>query len=214
MKPRRETDLVLLSDLDPSLRIELKLAGRDNPLGRKFYRGNLAYLRYGTAQKVLAAHASLREKGLGLKIWSAYRPFAVQEQLFLVFGRNGDWISDPYEPTGKKTHVRAAAIDCTLVDEAGAELAMPTTYLDFIDSAERMKQSFNELPEEVLRNRKLLVDTMVAHGMEPYEEEWWHYQDTDWAEYPIIRSGAIAEVHEALLVEDLLWRDERSNEAW
>ena len=213
MKPRRETDLVLLSDLDPTLRIELKLAGRDNPLGRKFYRGNLAYLRYGTAQKVLAANASLKERGLGLKIWSAYRPFAVQEQLFVVFGRNGDWISDPYEPTGKKTHVRAAAIDCTLVDETGAELAMPTTYLDFLHSAERMKQSFNALPDEVLENRRLLLEAMVAHGMEAYEEEWWHYQDTDWAEYPIIPPDAIAEVHEALLVDELLGSNERSNES-
>lgn len=214
MKPRRETDLVLLSDLEPTLRIELKLAGRDNPLGRKFYRGNLAYLRYGTAQKVIAAHTSLRKMRLGLKIWSAYRPFAVQEQLFLVFGRNEDWISDPYQPTGKKTHVRAVAVDCTLVDDTGAELPMPTTYLDFIHSSDRMKQSFKDLPEEILGNRKLLLETMTAHGMEPYEEEWWHYQDSDWAQYPIIRSDAIAEVHEALLVDELLESEDRSNEPW
>lgn len=213
MRPQHPTDLVLLSDLDPTIHIELKLAGRHNPLGRKFYQRNLAYLRYGTALKVLAAHARLREQGLSLKIWSAYRPLAVQEQMFLAFGRNGDWISDPYDVSGKKTHVRAVAVDCTLVDETGSELPMPTPYLDFLQGAERMRQEFMDLPEEVLNNRNLLKRTMMDHGLEPYSGEWWHYQDEDWAEYPIIRSDGIKEVHETLLVEELLPRDEISSES-
>lgn len=199
----QDADLVPLGTLDPTLLIEIPLASPDNPFRYQFFKENEAYLRYGTAKKLLAAQEDFRSRGLRLKIWSAYRPFAVQVKMWEIFP-NPDWISDPYRDTGKKAHVRAVAVDVTLVDEAGNELVMPTPYLDFEHGHERMKHSFTKLPKEVLANRKLLLEVMTAHGLEPFAGEWWHYQDTEWASYPVITPADFPQVDEAILVGEMV----------
>jgi D-alanyl-D-alanine dipeptidase len=204
--PAAKTDLVSISEIDPTIEVVLGLASAENPLGIKAYRGQHAYLRRGTAVKVAAVQSDLREKGLGLRIWAAYRPFVVQVEMFRAAGENPNHISDPYRPSGKKTHVRAVAVDCTLVDEEGTELPMPTPYLDFKNGAEKMKHRYSDLPEEVLANRQTLKEAMSARGMEPYSGEWWHYQDTDWADYDVIKVGEFPEIHKILLVEELYSR--------
>jgi len=204
--PFQATDLVSLAEIDPSIRIEMQFATADHPFGRRFYRSNVAYLRYGTARKLAAVQEELRHKGLGLKIWDAYRPFVVQEALFYAAGGNGLWVSDPHRSSGKKTHVRGVAVDCTIIDASGNELEMPTPYLDFENGSERMNHTYRDLPPNVLANRRLLKETMMAHGMELYTGEWWHYQDRDWARYPIISLDEFPEVHQELLVEALLSR--------
>lgn len=204
--PFQASDLVALAEIDPSIRIEMRFVTVDHPFGRQFYRANQAYLRLGTAQKLAAVQRELQKKGLGLKIWDAYRPFAVQEALFYAAGGNPQWVSDPYRSSGKKTHVRGVAVDCTIVDASGKELEMPTPYLDFENGSERMKHTYRALPRNVLANRQLLKETMLAHGMEPYSGEWWHYQDTEWAKYPAISMDEFPEVHQKLLVEELLSR--------
>ncbi len=199
----QESDLVSLKKVIPTIVIDLVLATEKNPFGEKFYRNNVSYLRYGTALKLAEVQKRLDAKGLRLKIWDSYRPFVVQEVLFHAAGENPNWVSDPYKDTGKKTHVRGVAVDCTLVDSATRELEMSTPYLDFKKGAERMKHSFMDLPENVLANRALLKETMTACGMEPYNNEWWHYQDKDWEKYPVIEPKEFPEVHKDLLMEDL-----------
>jgi len=198
-----DTDLVPISTTAPEIQVDLRLFRTDHPFKKKFYAKNEAYLRYGTLKKLRAVQAELAKRGLHLRIWAAYRPFTVQVEMYYLAGGNGDWVSDPFRSSGKKTHVRAVAVDCTLVDSEGRELAMPTPYLDFEHGAERMKHSYNQLSEEVLANRKLLKETMMKHGMEPYSGEWWHYQDTDWQEYPIIEFGDFPEIHREMLVPEL-----------
>lgn len=204
--PEEATDLVSITEIDPTIEVDLGLSSAENPLGIKAYRGQHAYLRRGTAEMVAAVQRDLRKKGLGLRIWAAYRPFVVQVEIFRAAGENGNFISDPYRPSGKKTHVRAVAVDCTLIERNGAELAMPTPYLDFKHGAERMKHRYSNLPKEILANRRTLKEAMGERGMEPYSGEWWHYQDKDWADYAIIGAGEFPKVHQALLVEKLYSR--------
>ena len=206
MREENKTDLISITEIDPTIQVDLGLASDKNPLGIKAYRGQHAYLRRGTAEKIAAVQCDLREKGLGLRMWAAYRPFVVQVEMFRAAGENGNFISDPYRPSGKKTHVRAVAVDCTLVDRNGVELPMPTPYLDFKHGAEKMKHRYSDLPKEILSNRRILKEAMGARGMEPYSGEWWHYQDSDWANSPIIKAGEFPEVHKTLLVEELYSR--------
>ncbi len=208
--PWQDSDLVSLAEIDPTLRIELRFATAAHPFGATFYRSNTAFLRYGTAKKLSAVQRELHQKGLGLKIWDAYRPFAVQVALFHAAGGNPNWVSDPYRTAGKKTHVRGVAVDCTIVDASGNELNMPTPYLDFQNGADKMKHTYTELPRDVLANRKLLKETMIAQGMEPYLGEWWHYQDTNWGNYPIVQMDEFPEVHRRLLVDNLLLQEQSS----
>ncbi|MCA9415767.1 MAG: M15 family metallopeptidase [Candidatus Omnitrophica bacterium] len=203
VEEHNDLDLVPMSKTAPEIQVDLRLFRTDHPFKKKFYRENEAYIRYGTLQKLRAVQTDLSKRGFTLRIWSAYRPFAVQVEMFHLAGGNGNWVSDPYRSSGKKTHVRAVAVDCTLVDSEGRELAMPTPYLDFEHGAEKMKHSYNQLSKEVLANRKLLKDTMMAHGMEPYSGEWWHYQDSDWSKYPIIEFDDFREIHREMLEPDV-----------
>ena len=199
----RETDLVSLSQIDPTILIDIVFARADNPFHYRFFKENTAWLRRGTAKKLAAVQKDLRARGLRLKIWSAYRPFAVQVKMFQIVGGNSDWVSDPWHDTGKKAHVRGVAVDCTLVDKDGKELAMPTPYLDFKHS-ERMKQTYQNLPRKVLANRRLLLEAMTARGMEPYVGEWWHFQDERWGDYPVVAMNEFSEIHRALLTDEML----------
>ncbi len=201
---RQDTDLVPLTEVVPTLVIDMQWSRPDNPFHYAFYRQNVAYLRYGTAKKLAAAQADFQRHGLSLKIWDAYRPFAVQVKMFEAVGGNGDWVSDPWKDSGKKTHVRGVAIDCTLIDKDGRELQMPTPYVDFQRGAEKMKHSYTKLSAAVLANRKLLKETMERHGMEAYSGEWWHYQDASWERYPVVEMKSLPDVHRQLLVPELL----------
>ena len=52
---------------------------------------------------------------------------------------------------------------------------MPTAFDDFTKKAHL---DYEDLPEEVLSNRKLLIAVMVAEGFTPLATEWWHYNDS------------------------------------
>lgn len=200
----QESDMVSLTELDPTIIADSPLAGTNNAFHYQFFKSSEAWLRYGTAKKLVEIQKELRARGLGLKIWAAYRPFVVQMKMFELVGRNSDWVSDPYRDSGKKTHVRGVAIDCTLVDQNGKELAMPTPYLDFRLGAEKMKQNYPNLPRKVLANRELLHSVMTAHGMEPYAGEWWHFQDANWPQYPVLGENDFPQIRRRLLTDEML----------
>lgn len=196
-----DTDLISISEVDPTILIDLPFAHTDNPFHFKFFKKNEAFLRYGTARKLAAIQKDFMARGLRLKIWSAYRPLAVQVKMFELCP-NGDWISDPN--SGKRAHVRGVAVDCTLVDKAGRELAMPTPYLDFKHGAEKMKRDYMNLPAKVLANRNLLRSVIVAHGMNTYSGEWWHFQDKEMERYPVISTTDFPAIDQEILVNEML----------
>ncbi len=201
----RDEEMVSLGVLDPTFIIDNPLASDSaNAFHYRFFSASDAYLRYGFAKKLIAAQQDFQQRGLRLKIWAAYRPFAVQVKMFELVGRNSDWVSDPYNDSGKKTHVRGAAVDVTLVDAQGNELAMPTPYLDFKAWHEKMKHGYMKLPKNVIENRELLNSVMLEHGLEAYAGEWWHYQDPEWASYPVIEKTEYPAIHRRILVDELL----------
>jgi D-alanyl-D-alanine dipeptidase len=65
----------------------------------------------------------------------------------------------------------------------GVELVMPTPYDDFTEKAHR---NFNDLPAEAIRNRELLEQVLVKNGFVGLPTEWWHFDDQDWRQYPIL----------------------------
>jgi len=109
--------------------------------------------------------------GIGIKIWDAYRPRAVQF-LFWEIYPNPTYIANP---TSGSKHNRGGAIDLTLIDlNTGIELDMPTAFDDFSNVA---SHGYTNLPPNVIANRNLLrsIMTQVA-GFNEYYYEWWHYE--------------------------------------
>ena len=74
-------------------------------------------------------------------------------------------------------------MDVTLVDKEGNPVQMPTKHDDFSDRARR---DYTNLPAVALRNRKILEDAMTAEGFIPLPTEWWHFDDPEWKNAPLL----------------------------
>ena len=65
----------------------------------------------------------------------AYRPLAAQIELWKKT-HDGAFVADPLAGNGS-LHTWGVAVDATLVDEEGRDVAMPTTFDEFNSSAKR-----------------------------------------------------------------------------
>ena len=157
----------------PDIQIELKYAGTDNFTGQKIYDFTDAYLRYGTVKKLMQVQESLREEGLSLKIWDAFRPTAAQFKLWEVYP-DAAYVANPNN--GFSSHSRGNTIDITLVNKNGKEIIMPTQFDDFSKLADR---DYSDCSEEARKNALLLENLMKENGFKAYSGEWWHFTDVD-----------------------------------
>lgn len=183
-------DMVSVRSICPSVRIELRYATADNGVKRKVYpTGARCLLRRGTAERLCRVQHRLEKRGLGLKIWDAYRPLSVQRALWAI-------CPDPRfvaPPQRGSMHNRGAAVDVTLVKARGQELSMPC---DFDTFTVRAKSTYAGGTAEERRNRDLLRSEMTAEGFVPDRNEWWHFHDPDWLRYrlanvPLVLSGRV-----------------------
>ncbi|MFM8591406.1 MAG: D-alanyl-D-alanine dipeptidase [Sphingomonadales bacterium] len=166
-----DQQLVELSSTATGLVYEIRYASPNNFTGQALYPANTrsCYLRRPAAEALSRVAASLQKKGLGLKIFDAYRPFGVTEAFWQLI-QDERYVANPAKGSG---HNRGIAIDLTLIDlRTKKELEMGTSFDNFSDTAHH---TFTALPDLVLQNRKLLRTEMAAEGFVALETEWWHY---------------------------------------
>lgn len=179
VRAERDDDFVELKRLEPSLVIELPYATENNFCKTVLYPVERCFLRRKVAESLIAAHRSLADRGIGLKIWDGYRPHSVQYLMWEKSPLPG-FVGHPKQ--GSK-HNRGAAVDVTLVDLAtGAELPMPTPYDEFSPRAHR---DYFKVTPEVAENRRILQAAMRANGFMTIESEWWHFDHRDWSQFPL-----------------------------
>ena len=168
---------VAAADYVPGIRVDLKYAGEDNFTGQVIYEFSTAYLRYGTAEKLAAVQEDLKELGLGLMIWDAFRPVTAQHRLWEVCP-DSRYVANPN--SGFSAHSRGNTVDVTLVDLEGNEMIMPTAFDDFSGKADR---DYSDCSREAADNAMILQVLMEKHGFTGYKAEWWHFTDTE--TYPV-----------------------------
>lgn len=181
------TVLVDLQSINPNIVLDIRYATTNNFVKQKLYPQARCILRAAIAQQLSQVQTELETRGLGLKVYDCYRPLAIQRVLWNIK-------PDPRyvaNPANGSRHNRGAAVDLTLVDRTGKELPMPTEFDDFSDRASR---TYNNLPENVRRNRQTLEDVMVKAGFIPLASEWWHFDGKGWQNYAIrdVPFGAIS----------------------
>ena len=169
--------LVVVSDYLPDIPSELKYAGPDNFTGQVIYDFTEVYLRYGTVAKLAAVQEDLKEFGLSLKIWDAFRPVSAQHKLWEVCP-DRRYVANPN--IGFSDHNRGNTVDVTLVDEQGREVNMPSAFDDFTARGDR---DYSDCTDEAKNNAMILQLLMEKHGFTGYKGEWWHFTDND--EYPV-----------------------------
>ncbi|MEN9549676.1 MAG: hypothetical protein RIR12_2267 [Bacteroidota bacterium] len=174
--------MVELKTIIPSLVYDLRYATTNNFMRRLMYPAgtNQTYLRKPAALALLNVQTALSSKGVGLKVYDAYRPYAVTVK-FWELVHDERFVANPKNGSG---HNRGVAIDLTIIDsKTKAEVNMGTGFDNFSDTAH---QGFIKLPQDVLENRKLLKTTMEKYGFKPYADEWWHYSWPEAAKFEIL----------------------------
>jgi D-alanyl-D-alanine dipeptidase len=180
-RARPDTRLVDLSTL--GIPLDVRYATPNNFMKQTLYPVAKAYLRAAAARALAEVDRELAARGLGIKVFDAYRPYRVTEAMWEPI-KNPDYVADPAKGS---RHNRGAAVDLTLIDRAtGAEVAMPTPYDDFTS---RASHAFTDLPPDVLANRALLREVMEKHGFEALPSEWWHYDFAGWRGYELMDVG-------------------------
>ena len=177
----RPADLVELTSLDPSIRLEIRYATTNNFLGTRFYDEAKAFMQRPAAEAVVRAHRSLASLGYGLLIHDAYRPWYVTKMFWDATPADKRWLVA--NPAQGSRHNRGEAVDLTLYELAtGRPVVMPSTYDESTDRA------YADYPGGTAAQRwrrAVLRRAMEAEGFTVNPTEWWHFDYKDWREYPI-----------------------------
>jgi zinc D-Ala-D-Ala dipeptidase len=176
------TDLVELTRIDPSIRLDIRYATPNNFTGRTLYSQARAFLMTEAATALVHVHHRARQEGLGLTIFDAYRPWSVTKALWdaTAPGKRG-FVANP--KVGSK-HNRGSAVDLSLHELTTGQLVeMPSPYDDFTRRAYR---DFEPVSDAARLNRSRLEQWMEAEGFKGISNEWWHFDWREWRRYPIL----------------------------
>ena len=183
---------VRLTDVAPSVVVDLRYAGVDNFVGERIdgYDCACPLLTAKAARALQAVQVELELQGLGLKVFDAYRP--QRAVLHIV-----KWARTPGETSTKSEyypdvakaelfargylalesgHSRGSSVDVTLVrrrdDGAAEELDMGTPF-DFF-GPESASESGRITPTQQANRRKLRA-AMGKQGGIAHGAGWWHF---------------------------------------
>jgi zinc D-Ala-D-Ala dipeptidase len=162
--------MVNLQKAIPAAVLNLKYATVHNFMHRKLYpHTHTTYLRLPAVTALKKVIAELKSQNLTIKIFDAYRPYSVTEEMWGTV-KDDRYAADPSKGSG---HNRGIAVDLTLINlHTKQELPMGTDFDNFSDTAHA---DFTGLSEKILQNRLLLKTTMEKYGFTGLETEWWHF---------------------------------------
>lgn len=180
---------VYLDSIVPSIEIELRYLSSNNFIGKPIdgYKSNCIIVSSEAAKLLKKIQQELLKKGLGLKIFDAYRPQqAVNHFVKWAKVLNDTLMKNQYYPNVSKSklfkqgyiasksgHSRGSTVDLTIINsKTGKELDMGSSY-DFFGT--QSHYSYKNISKKQKENRMLLRKIMLANNFKPYENEWWHF---------------------------------------
>jgi len=171
--------LVNLVTTCPGVIVDMRYATERNFFKTRLYDGDGAWLLASTARKLLAAECHVAELGYRLVVLDAYRPLSAQARMWDIMP-DEDFVA----PVSRgSNHNRGAAVDVTLADPDGRELAMPSEFDEF---SVRSSHLYSDGDPAALANRTTLRACMEQAGFKAYDAEWWHYTDPEARTGPLI----------------------------
>ena len=184
----RQADLVELTSLYPTIRLDIRYATSNNFAGKPVYTEARAFLQRPAAEALARAHRALREHGYGVVIFDGYRPWRVTKLFWdITPPEKREFVADPAK--GSK-HNRGCAVDLSLYDlKTGQQVEMPSGYDEM---SERAYPTYAGGSAESRRLRDLLRAAMEREGFIVEPNEWWHFNYKDWQQYPILDIPFIA----------------------
>ena len=183
------SDFVEVTEVVPDVILEIRYYSTYNFVGERIegYERPLALMTRQAADSLKAVSDELKANGYRLKIWDAYRP----QRAVNHFIRWAEDVSDTtmkaiFYPMvdksrlfdegyicAKSSHSRGSTVDLTLVDtHTGKELDMGSPFDWF---GEESHPDYRCKLYRQSENRLVLHNTMVRHGFEGIDSEWWHF---------------------------------------
>jgi D-alanyl-D-alanine dipeptidase len=180
--PFRTADLVELTSLDPTIKLDIRYATTNNFTGRAVYTEPRAFLQRPAAEALVRAHRALQAEGYGLLVFDGYRPWRVTKLFWDVTPPDKrEFVADPAK--GSK-HNRGCAVDLSMYDrKSGREVEMPSAYDEM---SPRAYPDYSGGTDESRAQRDLLRRAMESEGFTVEPNEWWHFNYKDWQQYPIL----------------------------
>ena len=177
----KPTDLVELIKLDPTLKLDIRYATKNNLARCAVYTQARAFLQREAAMAVVKVNRELKPLGYGLLIFDGYRPWRVTKLFWdMTKPKDRQFVADP--KNGSR-HNRGCAVDLSLYDlKTGKEIEM-TGAND--EMSERSYPDYTGGTAKQRRMRDLLRSKMEANGFTVFKVEWWHFDYKDWKMYRI-----------------------------
>lgn len=187
--PACRDGFVLIGDAVPDAILEIRYYTTYNFIGERIdgYEEPVALITREAAAALRQVSDDLREKGLRLVIYDAYRPQrAVDHFVRWAEDLSAESMKAVFYPGVDKRelfergfiarrsgHSRGSTVDLTLMDEgSGTPLDMGGPF-DFF--GELSHPDYAGVTEAQKANRNLLRDAMLRRGFRPLSTEWWHF---------------------------------------
>jgi len=178
-----------LKQIAPTIESELRYCRTNNFLGTSVssYNEDVLITSTRAAEALLKVQTELEKKGLGLKVFDAYRPQSAVNHFVKWARKINDTIKkEEYYPEINKRHLfkfgyissrsghsRGSSVDLTLIElKTKKELDMGSPF-DFFGDISHI--TYQDLTEQQKQNRQLLREVMSKFGFRPYKNEWWHF---------------------------------------
>lgn len=180
VKKNPNNQLVEITKAIPDIKLDIRYATKNNFMKQVMYGQAKAFARKPVVESLKKVQGELSKKGLGLKIFDGYRPYAITVA-FYKKASDKNFVANPKQ--GSK-HNRGCAVDLTLINlKTGKEIAMPTPYDSFSAAA---AANYPNVSPEVKKNRDFFIAIMRKYKLNVLENEWWHYDFQGWQNYALM----------------------------
>ena len=177
----RDSDLVEITALDATIKLDIRYATSRNFLGAPLYSQARAFLQRPAAEALVRVQKSLAAEGYGLLVHDAYRPWYVTRIFWdATPADKHEFVADPAKGS---RHNRGCAVDLTLYTlRDGRPVEMPSVYDEMTP---RAYPTYAGGSADQRLRRDLLRRHMEAEGFSVYEYEWWHFDYRGWNAYAL-----------------------------
>jgi D-alanyl-D-alanine dipeptidase len=176
------SDLVDVAALDPSVRVDLRYAGDENPVGEELLKASRAFLQRPAAEALVRVHRALARQGYGLVVRDAYHPWWVTRLIWEAAPPEvRRFLGDPPDGSG---YNRGTTVDVGLYRLADRRIVeMPSLYGEM---SGRAYTDFAGGTSEQRWQRDLLLRAMETDDFSSLRSQWWRYDFPDGRKYPIL----------------------------
>ncbi len=193
--PKERQTFVSLTELDPTIMLDMRYAGPDNFVGTPIdgYEAPICLLTRPTATRLVRINRILRSRGLALIVYDCYRPQrAVYHFVRWAADRSDRKTKTAYYPNVRKSelfkqgyiaerssHSRGSTVDVGLVrsyQNSGFTEWQPVdmgTTFDYFDRRSHTDSPFVTTVQRL--NRLRLLEVMQENGFRNFPKEWWHF---------------------------------------